>query len=115
MDNNKQKYIHIEMNNNNKFIFGFITGFLLFYWSTRLCGGTVPLGKNHHLGSIIISLGEDIRIHVHHWIILLIILLFAKNIYLQGFCVGGILQGLTFPDWHRIVYRKNKKEKMIGK
>jgi hypothetical protein len=104
----------MDQEKTTNFLFGSITGFLLFYWSTRLCDGTVPIGKTQ-LGSIIITIGE-ICIHIHHWMILLVILLFTKNVYVQGFCVGGIIQGLTFPDWYQIVYHnKESKEKNNSK
>lgn len=52
-------------------------------------------------------------IHMHHWINLSILLTFTfflnmgvmDYMFTKGLMVGGILQGLTFPDFKNIVYR----------
>ncbi len=55
-------------------------------------------------------------IHFHHWMNLAILLaisvpmtgtLWDSNIA-KSFLVGGIIQGLTFPDASRIIYRKKQ-------
>lgn len=52
-------------------------------------------------------------IHMHHWINLSILLTFTfflnmgfmDYMFTKGLMVGGILQGLTFPDFKNVVYR----------
>jgi hypothetical protein len=52
-------------------------------------------------------------IHMHHWLTLSMIIiasLFITNAFLdsyftRSFLAGGILQGLSFPDYRRIIYR----------
>jgi hypothetical protein len=45
-----------------------------------------------------------IRIHIHHWLYLSFMFLIFENIYVKGFCLGGIAQGiLHYDDWHKIV------------
>lgn len=55
-------------------------------------------------------------IHLHHWVsysvLLVITITFVSGglldiLYIKGFFLGGIVQGLTFPDWRKIVYRKD--------
>jgi len=41
----------------------------------------------------------DWKIHLHHWIILLIVAIFAgyyQNLFIFGFCIGGIIQSFLF-------------------
>ena len=53
-------------------------------------------------------------IHIHHWITYTIILIitFTGNFGLldslisKGYLIGGILQGLTFPDWKKVIIKK---------
>jgi hypothetical protein len=62
-----------------------------------------------------ISFGKR-TFHIHHWMsysFLLIITItmgvggLADLLFIKGFCLGGIIQGLTFPDWKKIIYKKN--------
>jgi hypothetical protein len=54
-------------------------------------------------------------LHIHHWITysLILIVTFTTNTYIldtlfsKGLLVGGILQGLTFPDWKNIIVGKD--------
>lgn len=44
-------------------------------------------------------------IHIHHWIIHMIILIIAciyGNVFVAGFSLGGLIQGLTYSDWYQI-------------
>ena len=53
-------------------------------------------------------------IHIHHWLTYTIILIITLTIDLgilgtlfsKGFLVGGIIQGLSFPDWRKIIIQK---------
>ncbi len=57
-------------------------------------------------------------IHLHHWFtysIILIITLtfkagFLDSLFSQGFLLGGIIQGLTFPDWKKFVIKNEELE-----
>lgn len=47
------------------------------------------------------------RVHIHHWLYCLIILLSAwitgiTHPFLIGLCSGGITHGVQFCDWHKI-------------
>jgi hypothetical protein len=43
-------------------------------------------------------------VHVHHWLYLSCIFLTFDNIYVKGFCFGGIAQGiLHYEDWHHVL------------
>jgi hypothetical protein len=49
-------------------------------------------------------------IHLHHWLISSIILLFLLlikyyNDLIFGFLIGLIIQGLTYKDFYKIIYR----------
>lgn len=97
---------------------GMLIGYGLFQITTVWLKGSVKLPKNtHHLGSIIIptyrknSQGDRISLHVHHWLYLTLIgaLIHMGNPSFngllgitKGFCVGGVVQGLTFSNWHEI-------------
>lgn len=66
--------------------------------------------------SIEINIGQR-TFHLHHWLsysFLLIITItfgvgggFLDFLFIKGFFFGGIIQGLTFPDWKKIIYPKN--------
>lgn len=54
-------------------------------------------------------------IHLHHWIYLTLVLTvsfvttsaFLDSFLTRGFIIGGILQGLSFRDFKKIVYKEN--------
>lgn len=59
----------------------------------------IPLGRR--------MLWKRRQLHIHHWIylsfLLMVSLLINNNIFgqlgvINGFCIGGIIQGLTFKD-----------------
>jgi hypothetical protein len=66
--------------------------------------------------SIKINIGNR-TIHIHHWLsysfLLVITITFGVGgglldfLFIKGFFLGGIVQGLTFPDWKKIIYPKN--------
>ena len=50
-------------------------------------------------------------IHIHHWIwgCLLLLVLFALDYYsdfIYGFLIGLIIQGLTYRDFYKVIYKK---------
>jgi hypothetical protein len=59
---------------------------------------------------------RDHTIHFHHWMNLAILLLISvpmtgslwDSALTKAFLVGGIVQGLTFPDRQKIIYKNNK-------
>ena len=53
-------------------------------------------------------------IHIHHWMTYSIILILSltlntavfDSLFSKGFLIGGILQGLSFPDWKRLIIKR---------
>lgn len=108
---------------------GIILGYIFFVYTT---GGMKRVSKKPKFGFIIqIYLRDRKCLHLHHWfqlsiilVILSVIYFFKKNIFLlpfMGFCIGGIIQGLTFSDRFSFITNcteqydvcdKNKKIKM---
>jgi hypothetical protein len=85
---------------------GSIWGFLI----TKFLAGKRP-GEKGKMFSIILKL-KNYQLHLHHWLIG--IGLFFTNLQLNflplpyfsnGFLVGLIVQGLTYPDWYLIIKR----------
>jgi hypothetical protein len=47
----------------------------------------------------------SLKIHLHHWICLLIISLFVTSQRIVWFCYGGATQGIImYEDFYRIIY-----------
>ncbi len=54
-------------------------------------------------------------LHIHHWITYSVVLIvtltlntgFLDTLFSKGLLIGGILQGLTFPDWRKILTSNN--------
>lgn len=42
-------------------------------------------------------------VHVHHWLYLLAIVAYSYNSFLTAFCLGGVVQGLTYSDWYKVI------------
>lgn len=63
-------------------ILGIITGFITYCITA---GEEGDYSRSLRIGGI----------HIHHWMYLIIPLFFLNNLYLIGFCIGGIIQGLT--------------------
>jgi len=87
-------------------ISGIIFGYTFFLYTT---GTKKQVGKKPKVGYLIqLYLHQGKCFHVHHWlqlnvilVILSIVYFLKRNIVLLpfiGFCIGGIIQGLTFPD-----------------
>jgi hypothetical protein len=54
-------------------------------------------------------------VHIHHWLYCLVLLallhaLQVGNGCLDGFLTGSVIQGLTYRDWHLLVYEKRKAD-----
>lgn len=81
------------------------------YFFTKILAGKKP-GETGKVKSVIIEL-EKWKIHLHHWLIALGIIFF--NFYFNflpyqqfslGFLSGVVFQGLSYPDWYKIVVKK---------
>ena len=90
--------------------FGIIFG----YFFGKFISGKKP-GQKGLVKSIILNLG-NYKLHLHHWLISLGILIsnFLIGLYLPfhqfslSFLGGLMIQGiLCYPDWHRVIIRKN--------
>jgi len=47
----------------------------------------------------------SIKVHIHHWLYLLVISYFVKNPHIKWLCYGGAAQGLfMYKDSHCVVY-----------
>jgi len=51
---------------------------------------------------------QKTRLHIHHWIVFLLLLILYMYIYgsmdiISGFFIGGIIHGLTYNDWYKII------------
>ena len=88
-------------------------GIVLGYFFGKFFGGKKP-GQLGTIKSIIVNFG-NYRLHIHHWLLSLSILIsnFAFDFSLPfrqfslAFLGGLVLQGiLCYSDWHRIVVRR---------
>lgn len=49
------------------------------------------------------------KLHIHHWIIMLILLILyimfadSPSLVIIGFLLGGVIHGLTYNDWYKII------------
>ena len=90
-------------------ISGIIIGFLI----AKFFSGKKE-GKQGILKSIKFSINK-FNIHLHHWLIgsiILIALLIFKfyNDLVYGLIMGIIIQGLTYKDFNKIIYRKKSDQ-----
>ena len=54
-------------------------------------------------------------VHIHHWLTYTAILVitltinagYLDTLFSKGYLVGGIIQGLSFPDWKKFVIQKS--------
>lgn len=54
---------------------------------------------------------KDYKIHLHHWvsssiILIVLVLLDFYNDIIYGFLIGVIIQGLTYRDFYKILYKE---------
>ncbi len=104
------------------FTFSILLGYL-FNRSISKSGGTINR-KLPYIKIRFLQIGPNIKIHlgkrsfhIHHWItysVVLIITLTSNagildTLFSKGLLVGGIIQGLTFSDWKKIVINKGDK------
>lgn len=101
------------------FILSFVSGFILNNLLTKpnaYLNKRIPKVKVKFiqlLPSLKVKFGKR-TIHIHHWIgysIILVITITLKldlfsTLYARGYFAGSIIQGLTFPDWKKIVYKE---------
>jgi len=87
-----------------KIFFGGIFGYSL----ARFLSGKI--------NSLVLTIG-NYKLHFHHWMMgfvaLILVLLYEisplANQLFCGFLGGVIFQGIfTYPDWHRVFFKKNK-------
>ena len=89
-------------------LFVFVLGAILGFGFFKLFAGTYPGDKPER--SIRIPIGPYF-VHVHHWLISMVILVVlhvfdASLPLLDGLLIGSMLQGLTYSDWYRIIYKR---------
>ena len=89
-------------------------GILLGYFLSKFLAGK-KAGETGKLKSIVISFKEW-KIHLHHWFLASILLIFSFFDFLSlpqfalGILGGAIVQGLNYPDWYLILIRKKADE-----
>jgi hypothetical protein len=83
-------------------------GGVLGYYLCKFLAGKKP-GEQGKIKSLIFSF-KNWKIHLHHWFLGVLFLFFSIYFdflifsqFFIGFLVGVIFQGLTYPDWYRIV------------
>jgi len=93
------------------FIVGIILSIIFSKWllpdtegeCPRYCPTLYPL---LYKGMIFIPNGNNKAYHIHHWILGLLLCIYAVNYkvpdIIVGFAVGMIIQGLTYSDWLQI-------------
>lgn len=56
-------------------------------------------------GMIFIPINKNKAIHLHHWLIALLLCtyFYNKNQYIFGFLIGICIQGLTYSDWNTFI------------
>jgi hypothetical protein len=105
----------------SKFILGITLAFvslqtflsaLFGYFFTKSLAGKKP-GEPGKIKSLIIEF-RNWRIHLHHWFLGICFLFFnlhfqilPVNSFTLGFLGGVVFQGLTYPDWYKIVTKKS--------
>ena len=66
-------------------------------------------GEKGLIGSIKFSIGQY-TVHLHHWIIATLVLIFLFSIgvynnFIYGLLFGIIVQGLCYRDFYKIIYK----------
>jgi len=90
-----------------------ITGTLLGYLISRLLSGTEE-GKQKKFKSLKFAVKNYI-IHLHHWFtaaIAISLLLFLNwhNGLIVGLLAGMVIQGITYKDFYRLIYKKHLEQ-----
>lgn len=81
------------------------------YFIAKFLSGKTE-GAPGKFGSLIFTV-NDYTIHLHHWFIATIILIFLikikyHNTFILSFLFGIILQGLNYRDFYKIIYKIKK-------
>lgn len=106
------------------FVFTAAGAFGYFIFNLLSHPGSTIKNKLPHIKIKWIQIMPNVRIHVrgrviflHHWMNLTIVFVisiivnqgFLDLISTKGIIVGGIIQGLTYPDWKKIIARSLEK------
>ncbi len=86
-------------------ILGILIGFLI----AKIFSGK-KTGEEGKIKSLKFNV-KNFTIHIHHWfiatlILVLLVLIKFYNDLVYGFLLGLIIQGITYPDFYKIIYRK---------
>ena len=74
---------------------GVIMSFALYKTS---CTPHCPLKWNQ------LKIGKT-TLHLHHWLLSILLLPFAEQEFIQGLLVGSVIHGVvSYDDWHKIIY-----------
>lgn len=91
------------------YLIGLVLGFSFFHTLQTV---KKQYFKEQYYGSVRFGPGKY-KVHIHHWLWLSILLGFLAGFGLvdepgrglvYGVCAGGIVHGLTFDDWYKIIY-----------
>lgn len=97
---------------------GAIFGYLFFHFlSAEEAGQQNQINKHlpdclHPYTSIKVKCGKQKHIHLHHWIILLLVLMYMiifkistrkADRFIIGFCLSGFFHGLSYSDRFKII------------
>lgn len=91
-----------------------VSNFTLGYWLCKKFSAKNAGGKNWRgFPSIRIKIGKGYVIHIHHWLYAAAALFFMihdpqVSLAYTGLPAGFVAQGLTYRDFHRILYRTNQ-------
>lgn len=94
-------------------IIKFLIGFIIGYFIAHFVSGKNE-GDQGKFKSIILFVGKN-KIHIHHWIIAFVIIVFCMilpfqvNSLIYGLLLGIMLQGLKYSDRFKIIYKENEK------
>lgn len=86
----------------------FIVSTILGFLTAKFCAGRSS-GKQGRFKSLIFRI-RKYKIHIHHWFfsVIILLVLVAADFYqplIYGILIGIIIQGLTYKNFYKIVYR----------
>jgi MFS family permease len=89
-------------------------GIILGYFTARFLAGK-KTGQPGIIKSLAFQIG-DYRLHLHHWLLSLGVLVFALlfnlfySHFFYGFIGGWVIQGIfSYKDWKKILIKKNER------
>lgn len=90
-------------------IYNFVSGGIIGFLIAKIFAGKKE-GEKGLIGSIKFSIGKY-KIHLHHWIIATLVLVFLFSIgvynnFVYGLFFGIIVQGLCYRDFYKIIYKQ---------